>query len=68
MKPLVSILVPVYGVERYAEQFACSLFCQSYENLEIIIVDDVSPDRSMEIIRAVAERYPGRTNQIRYAE
>ena len=41
MNPLVSILVPVYGVARYVEQFAHSLLNQSYENLEIIIVNEM---------------------------
>ena len=68
MNPLVSILVPVYGVARYVEQFAHSLLNQSYENLEIIIVNDASPDRSMDILHRVAARYPERGRKIRYID
>lgn len=39
--PLVSIVIPVYGVERYIERCARSVFEQTYENLEIIFVDIV---------------------------
>lgn len=41
----VSIIVPVYGVEAYLEACVDSLLAQSHENLEIILVDDASPDR-----------------------
>lgn len=43
-KPLLSVVVPVYGVESYLDRCVQSLVLQSYENLEIILVDDGSPD------------------------
>lgn len=43
-KPLISVIVPVYGVERYLNQCIDSLVSQSYRHLEIILVDDGSPD------------------------
>lgn len=46
MKPLVSVIVPVYNVEKYIEQCVSSLCKQTYENLEIILVDDGSTDNS----------------------
>ncbi len=62
---LVSILVPVYGVEKYMERCARSLFEQTYENLEYIFVDDCSPDNSIAILKRVMEDYPERKAQVR---
>lgn len=45
-EPLISIIVPVYGVEKYLTQCVQSLINQTYKNLEIILVDDGSPDNS----------------------
>lgn len=47
--PLVSIIVPVYGVERYLENCIKSILGQTYSDFEIILVDDCSPDRCPEI-------------------
>ena len=54
--PLVSIVLPVYNGERYLAQAIDSCLAQTYENLEIIIVDDGSRDRSVEIVRGYADR------------
>jgi glycosyltransferase involved in cell wall biosynthesis len=51
---LISIVVPVYGVEDYIAECIESLLAQRYRNLEIIVVDDGSPDRSAEICEAYA--------------
>ena len=42
--PLISVIVPVYNVERYLHQCVQSILKQSYENFELILVDDGSPD------------------------
>lgn len=44
MSELVSIIVPVYKVEQYLSRCVDSILQQSYSNLEIILVDDGSPD------------------------
>lgn len=61
--PLVSIIVPVYKVEKYIEQCARSIFEQTYRNLEIIFVDDCSPDNSFAILQSTLEDYPYRKSQ-----
>ena len=45
-KPLISVIVPVYKVEQYLDRCVQSIVSQTYENLEIILVDDGSPIRS----------------------
>lgn len=48
-KPLISVIVPIYNVEKYLPKCIDSLVGQSYPNLEIVLVDDESPDRCGEI-------------------
>lgn len=43
-KPLISVIVPVYKVEKYLDECVDSIVNQTYDNLEIILVDDGSPD------------------------
>lgn len=62
---LVSILVPIYGVEQYIERCAMSLFEQTYEHIEYIFVDDCTPDNSIEVLNGVLERYPRRNCQVK---
>lgn len=49
MNDLISIIVPVYNVEKYIEKCVNSIINQTYKNIEIILVDDGSKDRSGEI-------------------
>ncbi len=64
-KPLVSICVPIYGVEPYIERCARSLFEQTYDNIEYVFVNDCTKDRSVELLRRVASSYEERAGQIR---
>ena len=61
---LVSICVPFYGMERYIERCARSIFEQSYENIEIIFVNDASEDSSVEILEKMINEYPLRRERI----
>ena len=58
--PTVSILIPVYCVEKYVERCVVSLMEQTYENIEYVFVDDCSPDKSIAIITSLIDRYPKR--------
>ncbi len=58
MKDLISIIVPVYKVEPYLDSCVESLVNQTYENLEIILVDDGSPDNCGAMCEAWAARDP----------
>ena len=61
----VSILVPVYNVERFLERCTRSLFEQTYDNLEFIFVDDCTPDGSMALLSRVLGCYPEREKDVR---
>ena len=49
--PLVSILIPVYNVEAYLSQCLDSVIGQTYANLQIVLIDDGSTDKSWEIMQ-----------------
>ena len=54
----ISLIVPIYGVEKYIAKFAESALDQTYQNLQFIFVNDGTKDRSMEILRdLIANRY-----------
>ena len=56
-QPLISVIVPVYKVEPYLDRCVQSIVNQTYENLEIILVDDGSPD-NCHVRRLGGERRP----------
>lgn len=58
MKIKVSIIVPVWNVEKYLEQCLDSLVNQTLKEIEIIIVNDGSPDNSQAIIDSYVKKYP----------
>lgn len=55
-QPMVSVIVPVYKVERYLEQCLVSIVHQSYRHLEILLVDDGSPDNCPQLCDMWAQR------------
>lgn len=56
----VSVIIPIYNVEKYIEKCASSLFKQTLESIEFIFVDDCSPDNSISILQSVLNKYPDR--------
>ncbi|MBR5174596.1 MAG: glycosyltransferase [Bacteroidales bacterium] len=56
--PKVSVIVPIYSVERYIRQCVESLCAQDYGNMELVFVDDGSPDNSVDILMEVLESHP----------
>ncbi|WGK69182.1 glycosyltransferase [Candidatus Haliotispira prima] len=50
MSPKISVVVPVYNTQEYLRRCLDSILCQTLEDIEIIVVNDLTPDRSQEII------------------
>lgn len=61
MNPEISIIVPVYNVEKYLKRCIDSILNQSFENFELILVDDGSTDNSGKIV----DEYEGIDKRIR---
>src|SRR5690625_3677419 len=56
-KPLVTIIIPVYNVEKYIAECLNSVIRQTYSNIEVIIINDGSNDNSYEIIESYSKKY-----------
>ena len=55
----VSIIIPVYNVEAYIEDCIASVMAQDYEQLEVLVVDDCTPDQSISIVEKMINAYEG---------
>ena len=60
----VSVIIPVYGVEKYIERCVRSLFEQTLDDIEYLFIDDCTPDRSIDILKQVLEEFPHRKCQV----
>ena len=56
MKKVVSVIIPVYNVEKFIFKTVVSVMNLDYKNIEIILVDDGSPDDSAKIIDELARK------------
>lgn len=56
MEKVVSVIIPVYNVEEFIFKTVKSVMDQDYKNIEIILVDDGSPDNSAKIIDELAKK------------
>ena len=61
----VTILIPVYGVEKYIKECAESLFMQTYAYIEYIFCDDCTQDQSIDILNEVLRQHPSRCAHVR---
>lgn len=61
----VSVIVPIYKVEKFIERCVRSLMEQTLQEIEYIFVDDATPDKSIEILQSVLREYPNRKEQVR---
>ena len=56
--PKISIIVPVYGAEKYIERCVRSLFEQARDDVEYLFIEDCAPDHSIEVMNRVRVEYP----------
>ena len=61
----LSVIIPVYGVEKYIEKCARSLFEQTLDQIEFIFINDCTKDRSIDILKNVIKDYPHRHDDIK---
>ena len=54
----VSVIVPIYNVEKYLAQCLEQLAAQTLEGIEVLLINDGSPDHSQEIIDRYTQKYP----------
>lgn len=54
--PLVSVIMPAYNVEKYIEEAINSVLAQSYTNWELLVIDDGSTDKTLQIVQKIAEK------------
>ena len=62
--PLVTVIVPNYNHEKYLVERLESIYNQTYNNFEVILLDDCSKDKSIEIMKKYLEKYPEKTRCI----
>ncbi len=66
--PKISVIIPIYKVEKYIERCVRSLFEQTLEDIEYIFINDCTPDNSINILNEIIEEYPKRKKQIQIVE
>ena len=65
---MVSVIVPVYNGEKYLRECIESVLNQTYQDVQLVLVDDKSPDNSIVIEREYAQAYPNRVKLIELEE
>ncbi|MBR1398099.1 MAG: glycosyltransferase [Selenomonadaceae bacterium] len=62
--PQISIVIPMYNVEKYVGECLDSLLCQTFQDFEVIIVDDCSTDNSRNVVQAYLPKFNGKLQLI----
>lgn len=55
-KPKISVIMPVYNGELYLKEALASIFNQTFKNFELIVIDDGSTDKTLEILKKIADK------------
>lgn len=58
--PEISVIVPVYNVEKYIANCLESILAQTFKNFEVVLINDCSPDNSRQIAESYLEKFAGR--------
>lgn len=58
--PKISIVIPMYNVEEYVGECLDSLLCQTFQDFEVIVVDDCSTDNSRDVVKKYSSKFNGR--------
>ena len=58
--PAVSVVIPLFNAEKYVGECLDSLLAQTFQNFEVIVVDDCSTDNSVAVVQSYAEKFGGR--------
>ena len=66
--PAISVIIPMYNVEKYVGECLDSLLAQSFQNFELIIVDDGSTDSSCEVVESYMPKFNRRLNLFKMEE
>lgn len=64
MRPYLSVIIPCYKVEKYLKRSLDALLSQNFAGLELVCVNDGSPDNCLKILREYESRFPGRIKVI----
>ena len=67
-RPLVSVIMPTYNAAAFVAETVESVLAQTYEPIELVVVDDASDDATPEIVERYAKRYPDRVRFQRASE
>jgi len=62
--PLVSVVIPAYNHEKYVREAIEAVINQDYENIELILIDDGSPDKTWDIVSSLKERCEKRFKRV----